>query len=173
MTNLLTVTGFERYYPEDAHEGVPHYRDSSGQDWYQLRYQFSKDTMKFCFDNQGFLLAFAPSAEFMFPMETITEIDIREWPPGVAANGFWRCGPSKIECRVENLGDRMMALAEWFTELAAQHKAIAMRLDDWRATDCYPLVPFPRFAKHIVNRAVEAGMSLQEYKLLSLEEAIE
>lgn len=167
----MTVTGFHQYTPEDAMDGVPYYKDSEDRDWYQLRYQFNPDTMKFIYDEEGRLLSFAKSAEFMAPTGTISEIPLKDWPPGVSLNGFWKCGPNHIECRVENLGDRMIALTEFFTDIAAETKSVRLAIEDWQSDPCYPLIPFPRFSNGIVEKAVEKGMDINEYRLLTLKEA--
>ena len=170
MNKLMTVTGFRRYTPEDAMEGVPYYMDSEGRDWYQLRYEFSPDTMKFIYDEEGRLLSFARSAEFMMPTGTISEMEMKRWPPGVSLNGFWRCGPNSIECRIENLGDRMLALSQFFIDIGAESKSVKLLIEDWQSDPCYPMAPFPRFSGAVVQRAVEKGMDINEYNILTLKE---
>ena len=167
----MTVTGFHQYKPENAMDGVPYYRDSEGRDWYELRYMFNPETMKVIYDEEGRLLSFAKSAEFMAPAGTITEIPMAKWPPNVSLNGFWRCGPNSIECRVENLDERMAALAEFFEDAAKEHKSVRLAMEDWYSDPNWPLTPFPRFSNGIVNLALEKGMDIAEYRLLTLKEA--
>jgi hypothetical protein len=167
MSKIL-ATGWESYTPENGVPGAAYYRDSLGRDWYELRHQFGEGTMKYLFDEDNYLLGFNVNAERLFPDATMTECPLSEFPELVELNGMWWADENGVRCRFEDVPKRAMAMFDVFAKLAETSDMVKKELTRWRLEPCCPYIPFPRFAPHIVKRAIRLGLDENDYLELTL-----
>lgn len=186
MSKLLTMKGFRRYTPENSIHAanVPHYMDDQGRDWYEWRYNFREDTLKIIYDEDGMVVSFADSAEFMYPMDfAITEIPKSEVPAAftIDVEHSWHYINGKLvqtangrDLKIRELREAVLAATDFMVvadyPLDEDNRATLLELRkalrDVTKTDGYPNVAFPEVPPFVLDVLRSKKINLADYVYL-------
>lgn len=186
MSELLTMKGFRRYKPENSihPENVPHYMDDQGRDWYEWRYHFRDDTMKVVYDEDGCVVSFANSAEFMAPFDyTISEVPLSEVPEAFTIDDqhSWHYFEGRLvqslggrDSKIRALRESTLAATDFMMvpdyplgdEKRAALTALRKSLRDITDEPGYPEVVFPELPDYVLDALRSKRVSLVDYNYL-------
>lgn len=65
---MLYINKFKLYEPSNAIDGVLYLKSEDEKDWYEIQPQFSKNTLKVMFDDNGLVISCSRDASLLFPI---------------------------------------------------------------------------------------------------------
>lgn len=72
-------------------------KNERGDDWYEIQSNFSPETMKIVYDENGIITSYSPDASSLNPVDSyVAEISEAEFPEGIDILGGWNFDGNKI-----------------------------------------------------------------------------
>lgn len=65
---MLYINKFKLYEPSNAIDGVLYLKSEDEKDWYEIQSEFSKDTLKVMFDDNGLVISCSRDVSLLFPV---------------------------------------------------------------------------------------------------------
>ncbi|HID2484337.1 TPA: hypothetical protein ACXF9K_001459 [Enterobacter cloacae] len=85
---MKNLKNFTLYTPLNARLGVMYLKSADGVDWYACQSEFSADTTKIVYTDDGKIISIARDISLLFPIDaSVAEVD--DVPAGMDISGEW------------------------------------------------------------------------------------